>query len=59
MFVINFRMDDLDALLAALKENGVEIDTKREESDYSGIAWITDPEGHRIELWEPPKGRRS
>ena len=44
-FMINYRVDDLDALLAALKEEGVEIDPKRE-----------DPEGNRIELWEPPKG---
>ena len=55
-FMINYRVDDLDALLAALKEEGVEIDPKREDADYGRFAWIMDPEGNRIELWEPPKG---
>lgn len=52
-FMINYRVDDLDALLKALKEEGVEIDPHRE--DYDCFAWIMDPEGNRIELWEPPK----
>ena len=55
-FMINYRVDDLDALLAALKEEGVEIDQKREDYDYGRFAWIMDPEGNRIELWEPPNG---
>jgi predicted enzyme related to lactoylglutathione lyase len=42
-------------LLAALKTEGVAIDPKREDSDYGRFAWITDPEGNKIELWEPPK----
>lgn len=56
-FMINYRVDDLDALLAALKAEGVEIDPKRENYDYGRFAWIMDPEGNRIELWEPPKGK--
>jgi predicted enzyme related to lactoylglutathione lyase len=52
-FMINYLVDDLDALLAALREEGV--DSKREDSDYGRFAWIMDPEGNRIELWEPPK----
>jgi len=56
-FMINYRVDDLDALLAALKAEGVEIDPKREDYDYGRFAWIMDPEGNRIELWEPPKGK--
>ncbi len=56
-FMINYRVDNLDALLAALKEEGVEIDPKREDYDYGPFAWIMDPEGNRIELWEPPKSR--
>ena len=55
-FMINYRVDDFDALLAALKEEGVETDPKREDYDYGRFAWIMDPEGTRIELWEPPKG---
>jgi predicted enzyme related to lactoylglutathione lyase len=43
----------LDALLEALRAEGVTIDPKRE--DYGRFTWIIDPEGNRIELWEPPK----
>jgi predicted enzyme related to lactoylglutathione lyase len=53
--MINYRVDDLDALLEALKNEGVQIDPKREDYDYGRFAWIMDPEGNRIELWEPPK----
>jgi predicted enzyme related to lactoylglutathione lyase len=42
------------ALPAVLAEEGVPIDPKREEHDYGTFAWTTDPEGNRIELWEPP-----
>ena len=54
-FMINYRVDDLDALLKALEAEGVEIDPKRENMEYGKFAWIVDPEGNRIELWEPPK----
>jgi predicted enzyme related to lactoylglutathione lyase len=54
-FMVNYRVDDLDALLEALKAEGVEIDTKRENHEYGKFAWIVDPDGNRIELWEPPK----
>ena len=54
-FMINYRVDDLDALLEALRAEGVEIDPKREDADYGRFAWITDPDGNKIELWEPPK----
>lgn len=54
-FMINYRVDDLDALLEALRAEGVEIHPKREDYDYGRFAWITDPEGNKIELWEPPK----
>jgi predicted enzyme related to lactoylglutathione lyase len=56
-FMINYRVDDLDALLEALRQEGVAIDPKREDHDYGRFAWITDPEGNRIELWERPKKR--
>jgi len=54
-FMLNYRVEDLDGLLAALKEEGVEIDPKREDYQYGRFAWIMDPDGNRIELWEPPK----
>ena len=55
-FMLNYRVDNLDALLTRLRAQGVEVDEKREDSQYGRFAWITDPEGNRIELWEPPKG---
>ena len=51
--MINYRVDDLDALLAQLTEAGVSIDPKRENASYGKFAWITDPEGNRLELWQP------
>jgi predicted enzyme related to lactoylglutathione lyase len=54
-FMLNYRVDDMDALLGALRAEGVEIDPKRDDSEYGKFAWITDPEGNKIELWEPPK----
>jgi len=54
-FMINYRVADLDALLEVLRQEGVEIDPKREDYDYGRFAWIMDLDGNRIELWEPPK----
>ena len=54
-FMINFRVDDLDELLKALREEGVSVDEKAEAYDYGKFGWITDPEGNRVELWEPAK----
>ena len=54
-FMINFRVDDLDALLAKLASAGVQIDPKRDDYDYGRFAWIYDPEGNKVELWEPAK----
>ncbi len=51
--MINYRVDDLEALLAKLAEAGVWIDLKRENSDYGRFAWIKDCDGNRLELWEP------
>ena len=56
-FMMNFRVTNLDALLNALKEEGVEIDPNREDYEYGRFAWVMDPEGNRIELWEPPTGK--
>ncbi len=56
-FIVNFRVADLHALLAALRAEGCTVDDKVEESDFGKFGWVTDPEGRRIELWEPPAGR--
>ncbi len=55
-FMMNFRVADLDSLLEAPRAEGVEIDPKREDFEYGRFAWIMDPEGNRIELWQPPPG---
>jgi catechol 2,3-dioxygenase-like lactoylglutathione lyase family enzyme len=54
-FMVNFRVDNLEELLKALREEGVQVDEKVERSDYGNFGWITDPEGNRVELWEPSK----
>jgi predicted enzyme related to lactoylglutathione lyase len=51
--MVNFRVDDLDGLLAQLASAGARIDPNREDYDYGRFAWIWDPEGNRVELWEP------
>jgi hypothetical protein len=42
-FMVNYRVDNLDALLEDLKKSGIEIDPHREDYDYGRFAWITDP----------------
>jgi catechol 2,3-dioxygenase-like lactoylglutathione lyase family enzyme len=54
-FMVNFAVDDLDALLAKLTAKGVTI-LKRGDPDANGkFAWILDPDGTKIELWEPKR----
>jgi predicted enzyme related to lactoylglutathione lyase len=53
--MINYRVENLDELVEALRQEGVEIDPTREDFEYWRFAWILDSEGNRIELWEPPK----
>jgi predicted enzyme related to lactoylglutathione lyase len=52
-FMLNFRVDDLDALLERLTAAEVRIDPKRMDESYGRFAWIWDPEGNRVELWQP------
>lgn len=52
-FMINYRVDDLEALLKALKEEGVEQVGEMEAYSYGKFAWIMDLDGNKIELWEP------
>ena len=51
--MLNDRVENLDALLDALIAEGVQVDPKREAHDYGKFGWVMDPEGNRIELWEP------
>jgi predicted enzyme related to lactoylglutathione lyase len=52
--MLNLRVDDLDAVLAKLRAAAVDIDPKQEDYDYGRFAWFNDPEGNRVELWQPP-----
>ena len=56
-FMINLRVADLHPLLALLREEGCDVDAKVEESEYGKFGWVMDPEGNRIELWQPPEGK--
>lgn len=52
-FMLNYIVDDLDATLEALRTEGVQVDERVERYDYGNFGWITDPDGNKIELWEP------
>jgi predicted enzyme related to lactoylglutathione lyase len=52
-FMINYRVDDLDGLLSQLREAGVEIVGGPESHENGKFAWIMDPDGYKVELWEP------
>lgn len=56
-FMVNFRVADLHALLAALRAEGCDVQDKVDESEYGKFGWVVDPEGNKLELWEPPAGR--
>lgn len=56
-FMINYRVEDLHALLAQLRSEGCEVDAKVEESEHGKFGWVMDPEGNRLELWQPPVGQ--
>jgi len=52
--MVNFRVRDLDAMLAQLRAAGVPVDPKIDSSEFGRFGWCTDPEGNRVELWQPP-----
>ena len=52
--MVNFCVDDLDGLLASLRAAGCAVDEKTHADEYGKFGWVTDPEGNRVELWEPP-----
>lgn len=53
-FMINFLVEDLHAMLAQLRAAGAAVDDKVQEESFGKFGWVLDPEGNRIELWEPP-----
>jgi predicted enzyme related to lactoylglutathione lyase len=55
--MLNYRVADLDAVLAALRAEGVSVDDQIMSDENGRFGWVTDPEGNRIELWQPPEGK--
>ena len=55
-FMVNYRVENLTALLEVLRQEGCAVDEKTDSSEYGKFGWVTDPEGNRVELWEPPAG---
>ena len=56
-FMFNYRVHDLHALIAALRAEGCQVDDKVDESEDGKFGWVTDPDGNKVELWEPPEGQ--
>lgn len=56
-FMVNYRVEDLHALVATLKAEGCNVLDKIEESEYGKFAWVIDPEENKVELWQPPDGQ--
>jgi predicted enzyme related to lactoylglutathione lyase len=53
-FMINFRVDNLDRMLAQLRAKNAMVDARTDTSEFGKFGWVMDPEGNRVELWEPP-----
>ncbi len=56
-FMINYRVEDLHAVIAALRAEGCQVDDKVDESEYGKFGWVIDPDGNKLELWQPPEGQ--
>ncbi len=56
-FMVNFRVHDLHALLDQLRQEGCDVQDQVDESEHGKFGWVMDPEGNKIELWQPPDGQ--
>jgi predicted enzyme related to lactoylglutathione lyase len=56
-FMVNYRVADLRALLETLRAEGCNVLEKTDDSEYGKFGWVIDPEGNKVELWEPPLGQ--
>lgn len=56
-FMVNYRVDDLHALLSVLRQEGCEVLDGIEDSEFGKFGWVLDPEGNKVELWQPPEGQ--
>jgi predicted enzyme related to lactoylglutathione lyase len=55
--MVNYRVADLRALLQELRAEGCTVLDKIDDSEYGKFGWVIDPEGNKVELWEPPAGQ--
>ena len=55
-FMVNYRVADLHGLIAALRAEGCEVVGEPQDSEYGKFGWVMDPDGNKVELWEPPAG---
>ena len=56
-FMVNYRVEDLAAVLKALREEGCDVLDRTDESEFGKFGWVMDPEGNKVELWQPPAGQ--
>jgi predicted enzyme related to lactoylglutathione lyase len=56
-FMINYRVADLHGLVKVLRTEGCNVLDKIDDSEYGKFAWVIDPDGNKVELWEPPAGQ--
>lgn len=56
-FMVNYRVDDLPALLQALRDEGCQVLDATDDGEFGRFGWVIDPEGNKVELWQPPAGR--
>jgi predicted enzyme related to lactoylglutathione lyase len=56
-FMINYRVEDLAGLLQALRKEGCNVLEKTDDSEFGKFGWVMDPEGNKVELWQPPEGQ--
>ena len=56
-FMVNYRVEDLRALVKVLREEGCNVLEKVDESEFGTFGWVIDPEGNKVELWQPPAGQ--
>jgi predicted enzyme related to lactoylglutathione lyase len=55
--MVNYRVADLGSVLKALRSEGCNVLEKTDDSEYGKFGWVMDPEGNKVELWQPPEGQ--
>ncbi len=55
-FMVNYRVADVENLLKALRAEGCNVLDNTDDSEFGKFGWVMDPEGNKVELWQPPEG---